>query len=138
MVTSHLERFLDITELQTNPNYVSNLLKTVHSKNITIEEWNMFVLQFEALVSRNADVYIGFDAVLKDIKELKIQIESGGSGGGGTVLPVYEGPYTVTPTAYAQQVLATQHTSVMHNITVEAVPIEEVSNTRGGLTVTIA
>lgn len=76
MATSHLKRFLDITELQTNPNYVSNLLKTVYSKNITIEEWNMFVLQFESLISRNTDAYAGFGAVLKDFEEFKIQSDA--------------------------------------------------------------
>lgn len=68
MYKSPLEEFLDLTELQTNPDYVSNLLKTAYSKNITIQDWNTFIDQFQALISRDAATYLGFKNVLKEIR----------------------------------------------------------------------
>lgn len=68
MYNSPLEEFLDKTALQTNPDYVANLLKTAYSKNITIEEWNTFIYQFRELISRDADTYSGFEKVLEDLR----------------------------------------------------------------------
>lgn len=68
MYKSPLEEFLDLTELQTNPDYVSNLLKTAYSKNITIQDWNTFINQFQALISRDTSTYLGFKNVLKEIR----------------------------------------------------------------------
>ena len=68
MYNSPLEEFLDLTELKTNPDYVSNLFKTAYSKNITIQEWNNFINQFQSLISRNAATYSGFENVLKELR----------------------------------------------------------------------
>lgn len=65
MYNSPLEEFLDLTVLQTNPDYVSNLFKTAYSKNITIEEWNTFINQFQSLISRDSATYLGFKNVLE-------------------------------------------------------------------------
>lgn len=93
------------------------------------------ITQMNDLLGLGEELETGYDSVIASLNEIAKIVDS---GGGGTALPAYQGPYTVIPTAYAKQVLATQNTSVMHNITVEAVPIEKVSNTRGGLTATIA
>ena len=62
---------------------------------------------------------------------------------GGTVTaaksrpyPVYEGPYEVTP-IFEDQRLETKRKSMSDDITVLAIPIYEVSNPQGGVTVTI-
>lgn len=68
MYKSPLEEFLDLTELQTNPDYVSNLLKTAYSKNITIQEWNTLIYQFQALISRDEATYLGFKNVLEELR----------------------------------------------------------------------
>ena len=58
-----LQEFLDTTVLKTPQNYVQNLLKTVHSKNITLEDWNTFVKQLDSLIKQNSDAYTGFQII---------------------------------------------------------------------------
>ena len=49
----------------------------------------------------------------------------------------YDGPYAVTPATYREQVLATKNKSMRENVTVGKIPVYEVSNVTGGLTLTI-
>lgn len=49
----------------------------------------------------------------------------------------YDGPYAVTPATYREQVLATKNKSMREDVTVGKIPVYEVSNTTGGLTLTI-
>lgn len=67
-----LQEFLDTTLLKNPQSYVQNLYKTVHSKNITVEDWNAFVRQLESLISQSSEVYAGFNSVLNTIKNLNI------------------------------------------------------------------
>lgn len=53
------------------------------------------------------------------------------------VYPEYEGPTTVVSRIGEDQTLPTALTTVMEDITVERIPVWEVSNPAGGLTVTI-
>lgn len=69
-----LQEFLDITKLKNPADYVSTLLKTVHSKNITIEEWNTFILQFKELISYSNETYTGFEYVFETLKSLSDSI----------------------------------------------------------------
>lgn len=71
-----LQEFLDITKLKNPTDYVSTLLKTVHSKNITIEEWNTFIFQFKALISYSDETYVGFEHVLDTLKSLSESVEA--------------------------------------------------------------
>lgn len=53
------------------------------------------------------------------------------------IYPEYEGPTTVVSRIGAETVLETAMTTVMSDITVERIPVWEVSNPAGGVTVTI-
>lgn len=53
------------------------------------------------------------------------------------VYPVYEGPTTVVSRIGEEQVLRTALTTVMQDIEIERIPVWEVSNPQGGVTVTI-
>lgn len=55
---------------------------------------------------------------------------------GGDILPYYTEAYVVVPKIIEQN-LDTDNKSLTNDITVKAIPYEEVSNTSGGLTVTI-
>lgn len=68
MSKTPLEEFLDITSLKNNSNYVQNLLKTVNSKNITVEDWNTFINQLVETVSKDAQTYLGFNKVLEELQ----------------------------------------------------------------------
>lgn len=69
-----------------------------------------------------------------------------GFGEGITVLPpeiggdypLYSGSYTVTPKATEAQVLPTERTVLLNDITVKKVPLYQTSNNSGGNTVYIA
>lgn len=52
-------------------------------------------------------------------------------------LPTYNGEHTVIPSASDVQVLQTAQKVMNSNITIEKIPYNEVSNTTGGVTVTI-
>lgn len=54
----------------------------------------------------------------------------------GSSYPIYDGATTITPDVNSQT-LPTRHTRLMGDITVEAIPYRETSNTSGGYTVTI-
>lgn len=56
---------------------------------------------------------------------------------GGAAYPEYEGPYEVTPALYWQQRLATRKRSMEEDVLVGSIPISEVSNPQGGITVLI-
>ena len=49
----------------------------------------------------------------------------------------YEGPYEVTPLAYQDIILKTKDKNMTEDVTVKEIPIAEVSNPAGGLTLTI-
>lgn len=55
----------------------------------------------------------------------------GTSGGGGSVIPVYAGPYDVTPKANEAQTLSTAGKQMTEDVTVAKVPYYETSNTSG-------
>lgn len=55
----------------------------------------------------------------------------GTSGGGGSVIPVYAGPYSVTPKANEAQTLSTAGKQMTEDVTVAKVPYYETSNTSG-------
>ena len=55
----------------------------------------------------------------------------GTSGGGGSTIPVYAGPYDVTPKADTAQTLNTAGKQMTENVTVAKVPYYETSNTSG-------
>ena len=55
----------------------------------------------------------------------------------GTEYPTYEGPTTVTPEISEMQILQTKKKAVMDDIFVLPIPITEVHNEHGGLTVVI-
>ena len=52
--------------------------------------------------------------------------------------PLYAGAYVVTPKAMEQQVLPTERTVLLNDITVKKVPLYQTSNNSGGNTVYIA
>lgn len=49
---------------------------------------------------------------------------------------LYDGPYDVIP-SFAQQVLATASKTMAADVAVEPIPVSEVSNPSGGVTMTI-
>lgn len=51
---------------------------------------------------------------------------------------VYEGPYSVIPKAYFEQILETAHKYMTDDVTVAKVPYYETSNLSDGITVYIA
>lgn len=58
------------------------------------------------------------------------------SDGGGSDVPIYEGEYEVTP-RLTEQVLETQYTELLDNVTIHEIPITRTSNPQDGLTVLI-
>lgn len=52
--------------------------------------------------------------------------------------PLYSGPYMVTPKAEEAQVLPTERTVLLSDITVKKVPLYQTSNNSGGNTIYIA
>lgn len=52
-------------------------------------------------------------------------------------LPLYDGEYSVTPSANNEQTLLTAQKRMNANVTIEKIPYAEVSNNSGGTTVTI-
>jgi hypothetical protein len=51
-------------------------------------------------------------------------------------VPLYDGPYSVTPDE-SDQTLETSHKALNGNITVKGIPYTETENSAGGVTVTI-
>lgn len=64
--------------------------------------------------------------------DIRVTIEKGGE-----TLPPYSGEYTVSPSFSEDIVLNTAQTSMLGNITIRRVPVTRVSNTAGGITLTI-
>lgn len=73
---------------------------------------------------------------LMQMDDMPTYILSISGGGGGETLPDYTGPTTVTPN-FNQQTLLTEGTSVHDDITIEPIQTSEISNSSGGLTLTI-
>ncbi len=59
------------------------------------------------------------------------------AGTGKSDYPVYEGEIVVASTIWNEQILPTKNHVLKSDITVEPIPIYEVSNPQGGITVTI-
>lgn len=71
-------------------------------------------------------------AVSKRRKYMVMEIEKS-----STPPPVYEGPYNAVPRLYVGEILETKGKQMTDNVTIEPIPIWEVSNPQGGKTVTI-
>lgn len=64
-------------------------------------------------------------------QELELELETP-----GYVPPTYEGPYTVTPD-FTNQVLETAEKMMSDDVIVNEIPVAEVTNPAGGLTLTV-
>lgn len=64
-------------------------------------------------------------------QELELELETP-----GYTPPIYEGPYEVTPN-FTDQVLETAEKMMSDDMVVKEIPVAEVSNPAGGLTLTI-
>lgn len=71
-----LSEFLNSTVLRTSPDYVNHLIKSAHSKNITITDWNQCILQFKAILERISDTYVGFQRTVEDLNSLNLTAEN--------------------------------------------------------------
>lgn len=79
--------------------------------------------------SQNKDIEI---SVSKRRKYMSMSIEKS-----MTPVPEYDGPYNVVSRLYYGQALPTEGKKMVHDLVVDPVPIHEVSNPMGGITVTI-
>ena len=61
----------------------------------------------------------------------------GGGGGGGGEGVIYDGPYTVVPKAFEEQVLDTDNKQALYDVTVTEIPYQEVGNPSNGKTASI-
>ena len=52
-------------------------------------------------------------------------------------VPVYDGPYVVTPILYDEQELGTVNKKMTDNVTIKEIPIVQTTNLHGGYTVVI-
>lgn len=77
------------------------------------------------------DKYLEFEIIEDPIIEFDIEV-----GTTGGMLPMYEGPYEVTPRKVEQH-LATAHKSMAQDVKIFAIPYAETTNPEGGTTVTI-
>lgn len=68
--------------------------------------------------------------------EIEMTFEMEVSYGAGDRLPDYEGEYTVTPSV-DDLVLPTKDTSMLDDLTIAKIPLQEVGNIGGGTTVII-
>lgn len=75
------------------------------------------------------------DVYLEKTYELDIGLELG-TILSGDVLPVWEGPYSITPRA-AEQSFETRNKKMRDDLIVEEVPLQEVLNPQGGTTLII-
>lgn len=72
------------------------------------------------------------DYIIEDTEELTFIIDDYTQ-----ILPdIYPGPYVVVP-KFVNQELATANKLLEHNVLVEEIPVEKVTNLGGGYTVTI-
>ena len=76
-----------------------------------------------------------FDIVFSEINT-SFSLDFGEVSVIGAVEP-YDGPYSFKPIAKSEQVISTSKKYLENDITIEAIPYAEVSNTSDGLTVTI-
>lgn len=90
----------------------------------------MMTFRIDFIPSSNA-----FHMEFSDIQKKTFTMEMGIVSSGGA--PHYRGETTITPKAFAEQVLKTQGKYVEQDITIQKVPYWETSNT-DGLTVYIA
>lgn len=77
------------------------------------------------------------DIELFEFETIEIEVEEGSSSSSGSGrLPDYMGAYSVVP-RIGEQTLNTKDKSMTKDVTVFAIPYEEVSNLSGGYTATI-
>ena len=85
------------------------------------------------------DVYLEnsyeIDVGLEDSYELDVGMEIG-TIITGDVLPVWEGPYSITPRV-AEQSFETRNKKMRDDLTIEEIPLQEVLNPQGGTTLII-
>ena len=75
---------------------------------------------------------IDLDITIETIEqELELELETP-----GYVPPTYEGPYVVTPD-FTDQVLETAEKMMSDDVIVNEIPVAEVTNPAGGLTLTV-
>lgn len=79
---------------------------------------------------REKDIQIGIAPTRKDI-ELTVD------KGSGAYIPDYEGEYEVESALYEAHILGTKNKRMTDNMTVRPIPIYEVQNPSGGMTITI-
>lgn len=87
----------------------------------------------------------GVDFIIEDVQEILFSLGDEEALGleladpliKSSVYPEYDGPVAVVSRIGEDQTLPTALTTVMEDITVERIPVWEVSNPAGGLTVTI-
>lgn len=72
-----LQEFLDTTSLNDPRNSVYTFLKSIESKNITIEEWNTVILQISDLINKNKETFIGFEKTLEAILQYALTFQIG-------------------------------------------------------------
>ena len=76
------------------------------------------------------------------VQELELELESAGGEleleleSPGYIPPMYEGPYMVTPD-FTSQVLETAEKMMSDDVIVDEIPVAEVTNPAGGLTLTV-
>jgi len=61
-----LTNFLQMSDLKITKDYVGGLVKSVHQKNISIEEWNTVLLQIQHILTQVSQAYEGF-VIVNDI-----------------------------------------------------------------------
>ena len=79
-------------------------------------------------------LFINIPLKVKEEEIIKLKINEGGGGGG--ILPYYDGSYVVTP-KLSEQNLNTKQKSMSDNLKVKKISFVETSNLQGGYTLTI-
>ena len=74
---------------------------------------------------------------VKDLDKVKVKVQGEVIIEDSSGMKTFEGPYVVTP-KMAEQVLPTKQKKMRDDLTVEKVPVYEVTNSAGGTTVYIA
>lgn len=69
--------------------------------------------------------------LVMDVSELELELDSS-----GYIPETYDGPYEVTPD-FEDQVLETEDLLMSDDVIVKEIPVAEVTNPAGGLTLTI-
>ena len=119
---SDIEELLD-TLLNGNPNDVVPQSR--------IEEYIL------GLINGTVPETIPISRIGAMLEALCVKGLSSGGGDGTQTYPFYAGPYLVTPKADNKTVLPTKDHIMRSDVTVSEIAISRVSNTSGGVTITI-